>query len=141
MIDGLRFSENLNSSAGFNKSTNVLNYWKESGDNAFAPKLSSTTAPLFNQSSTNFLMNGSFLRLRNIQLGYNLPTSILGKQNILQSARLFVLGQNLFLVKDKNFRGPDPEVSANGANNVVQGESFFALPQAKVITFGINVQF
>lgn len=141
LIDGLRFTENLNSAAGFNKSANVLNYWKESGDNAFAPKLSSSTAPLFNQSSTLQLMNGSFLRLRNVQLGYNLPSSLIGKQKILQSARLFVLGQNLFLVKDKNFRGPDPEVSANGASNVIQGESFFALPQARVITFGLNVKF
>ena len=141
LIDGLRFTENLNSAAGFNKSANVLDYWKESGNNAFAPKLSSSTAPLFNQSSTLQLMNGSFLRLRNVQLGYNIPSSLIGKQKILQSARVFVLGQNLFLVKDKNFRGPDPEVSANGANNVIQGESFFALPQARVITFGLNVKF
>jgi TonB-dependent starch-binding outer membrane protein SusC len=140
-IRGLQFMENLNSAAGFNKSVTVLDYWKESGDNAFAPKLSSTTAPLFNQASTLHLQNGSFLRLRNVQLGYNLPTSILGKQNVVESARIFVLGQNLFLVKDKNFRGPDPEVSANGTNNQIQGDSFFALPQAKIITFGLNIQF
>ncbi|HMP30518.1 MAG TPA: TonB-dependent receptor, partial [Saprospiraceae bacterium] len=119
----------------------VLNYWKESGDQAFAPKLSSTTAPLFNQASTNFLMNGSFLRLRNVQLGYTLPTSILGGQNVISGARFYVLGQNLWLLKDKNFRGPDPEVSANGASNLIQGESFFALPQARIITVGANLNF
>jgi hypothetical protein len=45
------------------------------------------------------------------------------------------------LLKDKNFRGPDPEVSANGPSNQVLGESFFALPQAKTITFGLNLGF
>jgi TonB-dependent starch-binding outer membrane protein SusC len=140
-ISGLTFMENLNPAAGFNKSTSVLDYWKESGDEAFAPKLSSTTAPLFNQASTNFLQNGSFLRLRNLQVGYSLPSSVFERQNVIQGARIYFLGQNLWLLKDKNFRGPDPEVSANGANNVVQGESFFALPQARILTCGVNLKF
>jgi hypothetical protein len=140
-ISGLTFMENLNPAAGFNKSTSVLDYWKESGDVAFAPKLSSTTAPLFNQASTNFLQNGSFLRLRNLQVGYSLPSSVFERQNVIQGARIYFLGQNLWLLKDKNFRGPDPEVSANGANNVVQGESFFALPQARILTCGVNLKF
>lgn len=140
-ISGLTFMENLNPAAGFNKSTSVLDYWKESGDVAFAPKLSSTTAPLFNQASTNFLQNGSFLRLRNLTLGYNVPTSVFNGQNVIQGARFYVLGQNLWLLKDKNFRGPDPEVSANGASNLIQGESFFALPQARILTCGVNLKF
>jgi hypothetical protein len=133
--------ENLNPAAGFNKSVSVLDYWKESGDVAFAPRLNSATAPLFNQVSTNFLMNGSFLRLRNVQLGYTIPSSAFGGQNVIQGARIYVLGQNLWLLKDKNFRGPDPEVSANGASNLIQGESFFALPQAKIFTVGANLNF
>jgi TonB-dependent starch-binding outer membrane protein SusC len=141
LIDGLRFTENMNSSAGFNKTLNVLNYWKESGDVVAFPKLSSSTAPLYNQASTNFLQNGSFLRLRNLQVGYSLPESIIKGQKAISSARIYFLGQNLWLMKDKNFRGPDPEVSANGANNLVQGESFFALPQARIMTLGANITF
>jgi TonB-dependent starch-binding outer membrane protein SusC len=140
-INGLTFMENLNPAAGFNKSVSVLDYWKESGDVAFAPRLNSATAPLFNQVSTNFLMNGSFLRLRNVQLGYTIPASAFGGQNVIQGARIYVLGQNLWMLKDKNFRGPDPEVSANGASNLIQGESFFALPQAKIFTVGANLNF
>lgn len=141
LIDGLRFTENMNAAAGFNKSVDLLDYWKESGDQSFAPRLDSPTALLFNQLSTLQLQNGSFLRLRNLSLGYTLPKSIVGKQGVVQSARIYVLGQNLWLLKDKNFRGPDPEVSANGPSNLIQGESFFALPQAKTFTFGLNVQF
>jgi TonB-dependent starch-binding outer membrane protein SusC len=141
LIDGLRFTENMSSTAGFNKTLNVLNYWKESGDVVAFPKLSSSTAPLYNQASTNFLQNGSFLRLRNLQVGYSLPESIIRGQKAISSARIYFQGQNLWLMKDKNFRGPDPEVSANGANNLVQGESFFALPQAKIMTVGANITF
>lgn len=140
LIDGLRFTDNM-ASPGFNKSVDLLNYWQKEGDQAFAPNLASPTAQLFNQPSTHQLQNGSFLRLRNLNIGYNLPSSILSGQNAIKSARVFISGQNLFLIKDKNFRGPDPEVSANGQNNLVQGESFFALPQARTFTFGVNVQF
>ncbi|MFC3812749.1 SusC/RagA family TonB-linked outer membrane protein [Lacihabitans lacunae] len=140
LIDGLRFTDNVNS-AGFNKSIDLLDYWKAPGDQTFVPNLASPTAGLFNQASTLQLQNGSFLRLRNVSLGYTIPSSILKGQKIFRSARIYGMGQNLFLVKDKNFRGPDPEVSANGPNNVIQGESFFALPQAKTFTFGLNLGF
>jgi len=138
LIDGLRFTDNI-ASPGFNKSTDLLNIWQANGDNAFVPRLASPTAPLFNQLSTLQMQNGSFMRLRNINVGYSLPTSMLGTQKVIRSVRVYALGQNLFLIKDKNFRGPDPEVSANGPSNLVQGESFFALPQARTFTFGLNL--
>jgi hypothetical protein len=74
-----------------------------------------------------------------VTLGYNLPASVIGKTKVLRSARIYVLGQNLWTIQNKDFRGPDPEVSANGASNLIMGESFFALPQAKSLTFGINI--
>jgi TonB-dependent starch-binding outer membrane protein SusC len=141
LIDGLRFTENMNASAGFNKSVDILNYWKQPGDNAFAPSLASSTAPLFNQLSTLQLQDGSFLRLRNMSIGYTIPENLTSKTKVFRSIRVYGLGQNLWLLKSKNFRGPDPEVSANGPSNQVLGESFFALPQARTITFGLNLGF
>lgn len=141
LIDGLRFTDNLNAAAGFNKRPELLNFWKESGQQAYAPKLNSTTAISFNQLSTLHLQNGSFLRLRNVQLGYTIPSSALKNQSILGGARIYVMGQNLWLLKSKSFVGPDPEVSANGASNLIFGESFFALPQARVVTAGISLNF
>ena len=140
LIDGLRFTENLGSGA-FNKTTNVLNYWKAAGDNAFAPALTSSTAPIFNQLSTLQMLDGSFMRLKMLTLGYNLPESIVSRTNLFSRVRFYVMGQNLWTWQNKDFRGPDPEVSANGANNQVQGESFFALPQARTFTFGVNIGF
>ncbi|MBS4065909.1 MAG: TonB-dependent receptor [Chitinophagaceae bacterium] len=139
LIDGLRFTENLGTGS-FNKTTNVLNYWKKAGDNAFAPNLASSTAPIFNQLSTLQLQNGSYMRLKTISLGYRLSNSIIQKLKFISSARFYVLGQNLFIIQDKNFRGPDAEVSANGGG-LTLGESFFALPQSRTLTFGLNIGF
>ena len=139
LIDGLRFTENIGSPS-FNKTTNVLNYWKQAGDVAFAPRLGSPTAPIFNQLSTLQLQDGSYARLKTVSLGYRLPKRVSGKLKVISSARFYVLAQNLFIIQDKNFRGPDAEVSANGGS-LVQGESFFALPQARSFTFGVNVGF
>jgi TonB-dependent starch-binding outer membrane protein SusC len=139
LIDGLRFTENLGS-ASFNKTTNVLNYWKTPGDNTFAPRLASSTAPIFNQLSTLQLQDGSYIRLKVLSFGYKLPGNVTERLKIINSARFYVLGQNLFIWQDRNFRGPDAEVSANGGG-LTTGESFFALPQARTITFGLNLSF
>lgn len=139
LIDGLRFTENIGSPS-FNKTTNVLNYWKQAGDVAFAPRLGSPTAPIFNQLSTLQLQDGSYTRLKTVSLGYRLPRRVSDKLKVISSARFYVLAQNLFIIQDKDFRGPDAEVSANGGS-LVQGESFFALPQARSFTFGVNVGF
>ena len=139
LIRGLEFTENLGTGS-FNKTTNVLNYWKKAGDQAFAPRLSSSTAPIFNQSSTLQLQNGSYARLKTLSLGYRLPRTITERIKFISNARFYVLGQNLFIIQDKDFRGPDAEVSANGGS-LIQGQSFFALPQAKTFTFGLNIGF
>ncbi len=139
LISGLEFTENLGSPS-FNKTSNVLNYWKKAGDNTFAPSLSSSTAPIFNQSSTLQLQDGSYARLKTLSLGYRLPKNVTDKIKFISNARFYVLGQNLFIIQANDFRGPDAEVSANGGS-LIQGQSFFALPQARSFTFGLNVGF
>ncbi len=141
LIDGLGFTENMGGT--FNKSTDLLNYWRQPGDNAFAPGLNRATAGAgrFNQLSDFRLLNGSYLRLRTVTLGYNAPKSLLQKTRAIESLRVYVLAQNFLTIKGKDFRGPDPEVSASGQSNQVLGESFFALPQAKTFTIGLNVGF
>lgn len=139
LIDGLRFTENMGTGS-FNKDVRLLNYWQKAGDQTFAPSLASSTAPIFNQLSTLQLQNGSYARLKTLSLGYRLPADVLNKTKVISSARIYVMGQNLFIIQDKNFRGPDAEVSANGGS-LIQGESFFALPQAKAFTVGINIGF
>ncbi|MEJ8801071.1 SusC/RagA family TonB-linked outer membrane protein [Pontibacter sp. H249] len=139
LIDGLRFTENMLSA--FNKSTDLLDYWTPENRDAFAPALNSPTLPNFAQLSTLHLQDGSYLRLKNVTLGYTLPQNLVAKSKVLSSARVYVMGQNLWTLTADNFRGPDPEVSANGGSNQVAGESFFALPQPRSITGGVNLTF
>lgn len=136
-LDGLTFTDNF-SSASYNKSIKMLDYWKQPGDNAFAPALNSPTRTTYAQASTAQLRDGSYLRLKNLTFGYNLPKEFLQRTKIFSSARVYFLAQNIWTIKNKEFRG-DPEISANGASNSIVGQSFFALPQAKSFTFGVNI--
>lgn len=138
-IDGIEFTDNF-STGSYNKSVKLLDYWREPGQEAFAPALTSPTRTTYHQVSTKMLMNGSYLRLKTLTLGYSLPSTLLSKTKFFSSARIYFLGQNLWILKDKGMRG-DPEISANGASNLTVGQSFFALPQAKSYSFGVNMTF
>lgn len=136
-IDGLTFTDNF-SSGSYNKSVKMLDYWKQPGDNAFAPALNSPTKSTYAQVSTKQLLDGSYLRLKSLTIGYNIPTAVLERTKFFKSVRVYALAQNILTFKNSEFRG-DPEISANGANNAVMGQSFFALPQPKSFTFGVNI--
>jgi hypothetical protein len=57
--------------------------------------------------SSYFIENGSYLKLRNIQIGYNFIPN--GEKSWFKSARVYFQGQNLLTIKSKEFTGPDPE--------------------------------
>jgi len=138
-IGDLRFTENPNS--GFNKSVDLLDYWREAGDESFAPNPASSTAGFFAQRSTLQLFDGSHIRLKNLSLGYTFRGKNFGVKT-LDNFRVYVQGNNVWTwIADDNWRGQDIEVSANGGNNQVQGESFFATPQARSVRVGLNVTF
>lgn len=137
-LGDLRFTENI--ASGFNKSTAVLDYWQQPGDNSFAPSLSSPTAGTFAQRSTLQLFDGDFGRLKNIELGYTLKGKKIGLEG-LGNTRLYLRGNNLLTLVSDEFRGQDPEISANGADPLIQGESFFAMPQAKIVMVGLSANF
>src|SRR5690606_10729776 len=139
LLDELSFLEDV--TLPYNKVTRMLNYWKQPGDRAFAPSMSSPTVTSFTPTSTLQLQNGSYMRLKNLTLRYKLPAELLQKSNFISRARVYVMGQNLWTLQDKDFRGADPEISADGASNRFLGESFFAVPQAKTITFGVSLGF
>jgi TonB-linked SusC/RagA family outer membrane protein len=133
-----------NPTYGLNVSKDLLNYWKKPGDKAFAPAATSPSWSSQNnisQLSTAQLFDGSYLRLKTLTLGYNLPAGLLSSTHVISNARVYLLGQNLWTATKKGFRGADPEVSQYGTNGQVAGESFFSLPQPKTITVGVNLVF
>lgn len=138
-LGDLRFTENT--AAPFNISTRLLDFWTPQNTDGVVPSPDSPTFLNYGQRSTNQLMNGSFLRLRNITLGYTLRGDALNT-DAFGSIRAYVLGQNLLTFTADDFRGQDPEVNDGGAgNNLRFGESFFTPPQAQTVTIGINASF
>jgi len=82
--------------------------------------------------------DGSFVRVRNITLGYTLPSDFLNKVSI-KNARVYVATLNPFTWT--NYSGYNPEVSSNLGNSVTGGEEFGNYPVSKSYTLGINLSF
>ncbi|KQS41625.1 SusC/RagA family TonB-linked outer membrane protein [Pedobacter sp. Leaf194] len=104
--------------------------WEKIGDVATHPKPVLGGNHDSNQQSTRYLENGSYIRLRNVTLGYQIPENWLSKIKI-SSARIFVSGDNLWT--GTKFSGTDPEV------NLSSGVSSFRYPLSKKVLFGVNI--
>jgi iron complex outermembrane receptor protein len=94
-----------------------------------------------NTVSTRYLENGSFLRLNNATLGYNLTSDKIGLSHIFQSIRVAVTGQNLFVVTD--YSGFDPEINTGSTMSGIQtfGIDYFTYPKARTFLISLNVTF
>lgn len=135
------FAEGMNSL--FGQYATTLKRWEPTDTNTNVPRAvfgdPNGNAAL---NSTRFLEDGSFLRLKNITLAYNLPQQLLSRAKI-SSVKFFVTAQNLKTWT--KYSGFDPEVSTftstNPANNVSPGTDFLTYPQAKSWTFGLDLGF
>jgi TonB-dependent starch-binding outer membrane protein SusC len=118
----------------------LLNSWRGEGTSNTLPR-NAYNAPTSNRFfATDYIENGAFLRLRNVQLGYTLPSRLSDKAG-MSRARIYVSAQNLFTVTD--YSGYDPEVGSATIGTRVQtaGVDFGRYPAARMFTVGINVQF
>ena len=113
--------------ASSNQSKRMLyDRWKKPGDNAILPRI--TAARGF---SSKDIQDASYIRLRNVNIGYNFPKEIMTHIRFVQGIQVFAQAQNLYTwTKWKSF---DPE------NN--NGEGMFDYPSARTYTFGLNVNF
>ncbi|TAE26860.1 MAG: TonB-dependent receptor [Cytophagales bacterium] len=114
---------------------------REGNDAALNRLVWSSNARTF--ESTRFLHNGSFMRLKNIQIGYRIPDEV-ARRVRLQSVRVYVTAQNLLTFT--KFRGWDPEVFRNGGladnqANLSPGVTNNDLPQVRTFVFGLNLRF
>lgn len=105
-------------------------YWSENNRNVYAkwPRLSDNLVANNNQTSTWFMQDGAFLRLKSVEVGYSLPASVLNKLRMDQ-VRFYATGTNLFVLSD--FKLWDPELAGNG----------LGYPNQRVISGGINISF
>ena len=137
-VDGLRFTDNPASS--FNNRTALLDVWQNPGDVAYVPSFDSATFNTFATRSTLQLRDGSFARLKNITLGYNLPSQVMDRIGFLKGVRLYATANNVLTIKGDDLEGIDPEVTSS-TNNGLQGETFFTPPQSKTYLIGARLSF
>lgn len=91
-----------------------------------------------NVPSSAWVENGSFLKLKNLTIGYTLPTELVRKATI-SKVRLYVSTQNLFTIT--KYRGLDPEVGMQGGNATQNGIDNGTYPSSRYFTLGLNVTF
>jgi TonB-linked SusC/RagA family outer membrane protein len=120
----------------------LVNAWSADGNPSSQIPLH-LNSNLAGVETTRFLHDGSFLRLRNVQLGYTLPAA-LSRRLRVRSLRVYVAGQNLLTYT--KYPGWDPEVASNGGltgqnANIRPGVVGYDLPQVKTLMGGINLGF
>ncbi|MDR1224170.1 MAG: TonB-dependent receptor, partial [Tannerella sp.] len=105
-------------------------YWSEANRDVYAfwPRLSTTSISNNTVQSTWWMRDGSFLRLKTMEIGYTLPTRV-SKAAYLQNVRIYASGNNLFQMR--KFKLWDPE----------QAENAFNYPLQRVINVGVNIEF
>ena len=111
--------------------TDNLRAWKKPGDVTDIPRLDINKTSQFNSQSDRFLIDASYLNLRNLTLSYKLPKALLGKIGIDQ-ARFYVGGENLQLWSKR--RGMNPAESFNGTNSPVY------VPN-RLVNAGVSINF
>lgn len=123
------------------------NYWTESNPGAFLPRYAGYYAPFYgghNNANTRYLMNAAYLRLKNVQVGYNLPAAWVKKLH-LSNVGIYLSGENLFTwsplykyTKDINVSNIGDSDKDLTTSNSGDGYNY---PMMKSFSLGLNVTF
>ena len=121
-----------------NRSVRVLDSWTPTNTNATLPALSNTIQNSETQPNSYFVEDGSYLRLKNIQLGYAFSDKIANTIG-LDSFRVYLQGTNLLTLT--GYDGFDPEIiSSVTGNNLTIGVDSQVVPQSRILTLGFNLK-
>lgn len=91
-------------------------------------------------TDSQWVADGSYLRMNMMQLGYTFESSV-AKKIGLAGLCVYAGGNNLFQIVSKDFAGYDPESSSETSGKFGQNMTFFSYPRARTFTFGVNVTF
>ena len=116
---------------GTQLSVDVANSWKKPGDITSTPRFIPTSTDLGGSQSTRFLYDGSYIRVKNLTLGYDLKKEWAQKIKT-SNARIFISAENAFTFA--KHKGMDPETEITGLNS-------FDVPNIKTLSLGLNIGF
>lgn len=139
LLNGLKLYTSF-MSTGHNAGTDILDRWRKPGDVAALPRIGQNVTGNGNlRPSDWWLEDGSYLRLRNITVGYNVPASTLTSttKGTLKSLRVYIAAQNLITIT--RYSGYDPEVAGDYlfARGIDQGQ----VPQPRTFLAGVQLGF
>lgn len=122
-----------------NQTRDQLDRWQKPGDITQVPQARLGYSNGDQSRSSRYVSDGSYLRVKNVTLSYDLPARIFGRSGI-HDARLYLTATNLFTFT--KYEGWDPEVTTDYlASNVVYGVDFYSAPQAKTYVIGLRAGF
>jgi TonB-linked SusC/RagA family outer membrane protein len=133
-----KYATGANMNGNLNQDAVVKGRW-QSPENPGAgniPQVVYGFSTLADRDSDFYIHDGSFLRVANVTLAYQLPASIVDNLNI-QNARVYVSGQNLLTFT--SYPGYDPEIASSGGNPLSFGSDGGIYPLARVFTIGVNL--
>lgn len=127
-----------------NLDVDILKFWQIYGHNTGVPKLANASITgnydyTASSTTTRFLEDNSFIRLKNIEIAYSVPSEVLRKWNAFKQLRVFAQASNLFTLT--KYSGLDPEVSAFGSSATGAGYDNLTMPQTRAYIFGIRLGF
>lgn len=125
----------------FNATTDVLNAWTPQNTNTNVPRSVSGDPNQNSRTSDRFIEDGSYLRLKNLNVGYTIPAATLSKvsKGYVSRVRVYVSTNNLLTFT--KYTGYDPEVSTKGGNLLNNGIDYAQYPQARTLLVGLNLSF
>jgi TonB-dependent starch-binding outer membrane protein SusC len=131
------FFQSVNGDYFDNQTVDQMNFWRKPGDITDIPQPRLYAGNGAGKSS-RWVQDGSYLRVKSVNLGYNFPRKVLSRFKI-ENARIYVAALNLFTFTD--YKGYDPEINTTYTGNLNLGHDFYTPPQAKTVSVGINVGF
>ncbi|MDP4151774.1 MAG: TonB-dependent receptor [Bacteroidota bacterium] len=127
----------------FNAGTQVLDAWTPSHTNTNIPRAISSDPNQNARPSTRFIEDGSYLRLKNLMIGFTIPGQSLQSmtKGVVSSFRIYFSSQNLLTIT--KYKGFDPEVGnrAPGSSSLTNGIDYAVYPQPKAFQVGVQATF
>lgn len=127
-----RYLQSDGNQMSMNQSKSALNYWKKPGDVGVNPKpMAGTTSNSYAFASTRWLENGDYLRIKDVTLSYNLPSSIVKKAKF-SNVRIYASALNIYTFHDVDFWDPE---------RGVDGMGYGIYPMTKSVVGGVEISF
>lgn len=123
---------------GYNQYATYADRWSPENPTSNIPGVAAGRGSSLKAYSTRTIEDGSFLRLKTVALGYNIPADFVKRSKVFKTGRVYLSAQNLYTWT--NYSGYDPEVSVRNSA-LTPGFDYSAYPRARTITFGINTTF